>query len=73
MARPYLRIAYGEAISLLQQAGYSDLVFGSDLEAEHEAKIVELVNLRAKSYGASIDRFSPVFIMRYPKEIKFLI
>lgn len=71
VARPYLRIAYGEAISLLQQAGYSDLVFGSDLEAEHEAKIVELVNLRAKSYGASIDRFSPVFIMRYPKEIKF--
>jgi len=69
--RPYLRIAYEEAIDLLHRAGYSDLVFGSDLEAEHEAKIVELVNLRAKSYGASIDRFSPVLIMRYPKEIKF--
>ncbi|MBI2309594.1 hypothetical protein HYU89_01730 [Candidatus Collierbacteria bacterium] len=70
-ARPYLRITYEEAIDLLRQAGYSDLVFGSDLEAEHETKIAELVNLRAKNYGASIDRFSPVFIMRYPKEIKF--
>jgi len=71
VARPYLRIAYEEAINLLHQTGYSDLVFGSDLESEHEAKIVELVNLRAKNYGGSIDRFSPVLIMRYPKEIKF--
>lgn len=71
VTRPYLRIAYEEAIDLLHQAGYSGLVFGSDLEAEHEAKIIELVNLRAKNYGASIDRFSPVLIMRYPKEIKF--
>jgi len=71
VARPYLRIAYEKAINLLQQAGYSDLAFGSDLEAEHEAKIVELVNSRTKSYGTSVDRFSPVFIMRYPKEIKF--
>lgn len=70
-ARPYLRIAYEEAIDLLHQAGYSELDFGSDLAAEHEAKIVELVNLRAKDYGTSLERFSPVFIMRYPKEIKF--
>src|SRR3989339_244640 len=57
VAPTYLRIAYEKAINLLQQAGYSDLDFGSDLEAEHEAKIVELINSRTKSYGTSVDRF----------------
>lgn len=71
VSRPYLQIAYEDAVGLLRETGYPDLVFGSDLEAEHEAKIVELVNKRTKNYGVSIDRFSPVLIMRYPKEIKF--
>jgi len=38
--------------------------FGDDLKANHEAKIVELLN---KKQGTEL----PVFIMKYPKEIKF--
>ncbi len=59
----FLRITYEDAITLLNKHGY-DLVFGADLEAEHEAKIVELVNANSKHQ-------LPVFIMKYPLEIKF--
>ena len=69
--RPYLRILYEDAVLLLQQNGYPDLRFGDDLGAGHEAKLVELVNRRTKGYASSIERWSPLFIMRYPKEIKF--
>lgn len=69
--RPYLRIVYEDAIGLLRTNGYAELSFGDDLGAEHEAKIIELVNKRTKQYGSSIGQWSPVFIMRYPKEIKF--
>ena len=69
--RPYLRILYEDAIGLLGKNGYPDISFGDDLGSQQEAKIVELVNTRAKNYGDRIDRYSPVFIMRYPKEIKF--
>lgn len=69
--RPYLRIRYEDAVGLLEKNGYPDISFGDDLGAEQEAKIVELVNRRAKNYGDRVDRYSPVFIMRYPKEIKF--
>lgn len=71
LSRPYLKINYVDAVDLLRSAGYSDVKFGSDLKTEHEAKVVELVNLGAKNYGKKIDHWSPVFIMRYPKEIKF--
>ncbi len=71
LERPYLRILYEDAIGLLRSNGYPDLAFGDDLGAKHEAKIVELVNKRTKQYGDSIRAWSPVFIMRYPKEIKF--
>ena len=70
LSRPYLRIAYEEAVELLKENGYPDLKFGDDLEAIHEAKIVELVN-KAHNYGTHLAEFSPVLIMRYPKEIKF--
>lgn len=70
LARPYLRITYEDAITLLTQNGFESLAFGDDLEAEHEARIVELVN-KANNYGNTLPEFSPVLIMKYPKEIKF--
>lgn len=64
---PFLRISYDEAIELLKENGYSQLSFGSDLKAEHEQEVVNLIN---KKYGRH--KYSlPVFITRYPKEIKF--
>lgn len=71
VARPFLRISYEDAITKLQRQGFADLRFGDDLVAAHEAKIVELVNKEARGYGGTIGHWSPVFIMRYPKEIKF--
>lgn len=58
----FLRIKYEEAIKLLNKEGYKNLSFGDDLKAEHEAKIVKLLN-----NGGEL----PVFITQYPKEIKF--
>lgn len=57
------RIKYKDAISLLNNNGYPNLVFGEDLKACHEAKVVSLLNKK----NAEI----PVFISHYPKEIKF--
>ena len=59
----FLRISYADAVKLLQKNGYPKVQFGDDLEAEHEAKIVELLNKGKTEL--------PVFIMKYPKEIKF--
>lgn len=70
LSRPYLRITYEEAIDLLSKEGH-DLSFGDDLGGEEEAKLVELLNKRTKGYGDKISSWSPVFIMKYPKEIKF--
>jgi len=60
---PFHRISYEEAISLLNKNGFPQLSWGADLKSEHEAKVVELLA------GGEMPR--PVFIMRYPKEIKF--
>lgn len=60
---PYFRITYEDALELLNKNGFPELNWGDDLKAEHEAKVVELLN------GGGFPR--PVFIMRYPKEIKF--
>lgn len=57
------RIAYEDAVLLLQENGYPAVRFGDDLKAEHEAQIVALLN----AAGTEL----PVFIMKYPKEIKF--
>ena len=70
LARPYLRVNYEEAVDLLKINGFENLSFGDDLEAIHEAKIVELLNI-SNNYGTQLNEFSPVLIMRYPKEIKF--
>ncbi len=59
----FLQINYDEAVKLLNKKGYPSLKFGDDLKAEHEAKIVALLNKNKTEL--------PVFIMRYPKEIKF--
>lgn len=59
----FLRISYEGAVKLLNANGYPKVRFGDDLKAEHEAKVVELLN------GRGAER--PVFIMKYPKQIKF--
>lgn len=71
ISKPYLRISYEDAVKLLNHHGFHTLRFGDDLGAEHEARIVELVNRETKGYGSTPEQYSPVFIMRYPKEIKF--
>jgi asparaginyl-tRNA synthetase len=59
----FLQIAYEDAVKLLQKNGYPRVSFGDDLKADHEAKIVKLLNKGTREL--------PVFITRYPKEIKF--
>lgn len=61
--RNFYRIPYEEAIKLLNSQGFPDLRFGDDLKADHEAKIVSLLNKKNDEI--------PVFITKYPKEIKF--
>lgn len=61
--KDFLRISYEDAVKLLQKNGYPNVSFGDDLKADHEAKIVALLNKK----GSEL----PVFITRYPKEIKF--
>jgi asparaginyl-tRNA synthetase len=59
----FLRITYEDAVALLRKNGFPSLSFGDDLKSEHEAKIVWLLNRNKTEI--------PVFIMKYPKEIKF--
>lgn len=61
--KDFLKIDYEEAIKLLNKKGYKNLKFGDDLKSEHEAKVVQTLN---KNRGEL-----PIFITRYPKEIKF--
>jgi len=72
MDLPFLRITYADAIRLLNEHGDRTLGFGVDLGAAHEQKIVHVLNAEARAKNRKLpieDR--PVFIMRYPKEIKF--
>jgi asparaginyl-tRNA synthetase len=61
---PFWRITYEDSLNLLRKNGFPKLHWGDDLKADHEAMIVKLLNK---------DRVEalPVFIMRYPEEIKF--
>lgn len=61
--KDFLRISYEDAVKLLNKNGFPKVKFGDDLGAELEAKVVEVLNKKGESL--------PVFIMRYPKEIKF--
>ncbi len=63
LALPFHRISYEDALAALRVNGYPGLAWGADLTAEHEAKIVDLLA------GGAFPR--PVFIMRYPQQIKF--
>jgi len=59
----FLKIDYGQAVELLNKNGFPELKFGDDLKAHHEAKVVSLLNIGKTEL--------PVFIAKYPKEIKF--
>lgn len=59
----FLRINYEDCIKILRKNGFPNVSFGDDLKSEHEAKIVKLLNKNKTEL--------PVFIMKYPKEIKF--
>src|SRR3989338_647599 len=59
----FLRINYEDCIKILRKNGFPNISFGDDLKSEHEAKIVKLLNKNKIEL--------PVFIMKYPKEIKF--
>lgn len=61
--KKFLRVSYEEAIEILQKNGYPEICFGDDLKAGHEATIVAYLNHNQSEL--------PVFIMKYPKEIKF--
>lgn len=61
--RPFFRVTYEEAIKILNKNGYLEVRFGDDLKADHEAAIVRYFNKNQSEI--------PVFIMKYPKEIKF--
>jgi len=63
LKKPFLRIEYEAAVKLLQKNGFPEVTFGHDLGSTEEAKIVELLNKPNEEL--------PVFIMKYPKEIKF--
>lgn len=54
---PFPRISYDDAITLLQENGFTDIKWGEDFGAPHETAIAE-----------SFDK--PVFITNYPKDIK---
>lgn len=54
---PFPRISYDDAITLLQEKGFTDIEWGEDFGAPHETAIAE-----------SFDK--PVFITNYPKDIK---
>jgi len=59
----FLEIDYESAVKLLNENGYPELKFGDDMKARHEAKVVALLNKNKNEL--------PVFITKYPKEIKF--
>jgi asparaginyl-tRNA synthetase len=63
VAKDFYQVSYDQAVKLLNKNGYPQVKFGDDLKAHHEAKIVLLLNKK--------DEEIPVFITRYPKEIKF--
>ncbi len=55
--KPFYRISYTEAVEMLQKNGFEDFKWGSDLGAPHESCISMMYD-------------KPVFIHRYPAEIK---
>jgi hypothetical protein len=73
LRQPFLRSTYDDAVILLQKNGYPNLAWGDDLKAEHEQCVVRAMNDRSHDTRTTTTTISdrPVFITRYPKEIKF--
>lgn len=71
VSMPFLRIPYDESVVLLKWNGFPDIKFGDDLEAGHEQKVIQIVNQKLNGNGEAKGRLLPVFITRYPQEIKF--
>ena len=61
--KEFYKVEYEKAIEILNKNGYPKVRFGDDLKSEHEAKVVSVVNGKSSEI--------PVFITKYPKEIKF--
>lgn len=62
-SKDFLRITYEDGVKLLRENGYPSVQFGDDLKAHHEARLVQILN--------ESEAELPLFIMKYPKEIKF--
>jgi len=62
LSHPYPEIEYTDAIKLLNTHGFSDISFGDDLKNAHEMALITLVNGKKEL---------PVFITKYPAELKF--
>ena len=58
----YKEITYTDAVKLLNNHGFAGLSFGDDLQTVHELAIVKLLGRKKEQ---------PVFITKYPKEVKF--
>lgn len=69
LEEPFLRVSYEEAVRLLQHTG-RNIQWGDDLKAKDEAIVVDVLNKKSTQYAVDLPE-KPVFIMRYPKEIKF--
>lgn len=65
IAGGFNRISYTDAIGMLNDEGNLSISWGSDLRAEHEHLLMELMSRKAG--GVHL----PTFITHYPKEIKF--
>ncbi|MDA1316475.1 MAG: hypothetical protein O3B87_00445 [bacterium] len=59
----FQQISYGDAVELLNDNGFPKVQFGDDLKSEHEACVIEVLNKGETEL--------PVFITKYPKDIKF--
>lgn len=63
LEKDFFQISYEEAVKILNKIGRKNLHFGDDLKAEDEALIIKHLNNKKSQI--------PLFITRYPKEIKF--
>lgn len=63
LEKDFYQVPYEEAIEIVNKIGKKNIAFGDDLKAEDEALIVKYLNKNNEEI--------PVFITRYPKEIKF--
>lgn len=72
---PFWRVSYDDAVVMLRKNGFPELSWGDDLKTEHEALVVRLMNASQETKAMNVSSRPsaelPVFIMRYPKDIKF--